>query len=111
LITDLEADAGGVTAQADHGLIAAGMALNVGKAFLYDAKEGGFGVLGQTREAGLKIQLDGDAAALAEPLGIFLDGGNEAELVEERGMEKVGKGTNFSRHFLEEVAGFGKGVT
>jgi hypothetical protein len=110
LVTDLEADAGGVTTQANHGLIAPGMALNVGKTLLHDPKESGFGVLGQTGEAGLEIQLNGDAAAFAEPLGIFLDGGNEAELVEERRMQEVRKGANLAGHFFKQAAGFGKGM-
>jgi len=110
VIGDLQGDLGRIFAETDGGGAAAGMALNVGEAFLNDAEEGDFDGLRQAAEVFGKDKFGFNAAALAETADIFLESGNQAKFIEQRRMEKVGEGANFARHLLEEDAGFFEGV-
>ena len=101
-IDDFESDLGGFLTETDLGGGAAGMALNVGEALLNDAEQSDLEGLREAVELREKEELGIDAAALAEALGVFLEGGNEAKVVKERRMEKVGEGTNFAGHLLGE---------
>lgn len=93
---------------------AAGMALNVGEALLDDAEEGEFDGLREAVEIGEDAKVSADAAALAEAVGVLLEGRDEAEVVEERWMEEIGKGANLTRHLLGKgtsaFEGMGSGV-
>ena len=51
-----------------------------------------------------------DAAAVGESLSILLEGGNEAEIVEKRGMEEVRESANLARDLLGEMASFFDGM-
>jgi len=55
-VCDFEDDAFGVFVKPDLSAFAAGVSLNVGEAFLSDAKEGGFCDLRETAEAGEKLE-------------------------------------------------------
>src|SRR5208283_178303 len=87
VIDDLQGYRRRVFAETDGGGVAAGMALNVGEAFLNDAEEGDFDGLRQA----------------AEVLG-------KAKFIEQRRMEKVGEGADFAGHLLQKGAGFFEGA-
>lgn len=96
--------------KADLGGGAAGMALNVGETLLNDAEESDFERLREAVELGVGEKVGLDAAALGEALGVFLEGGNQAEIIEKRGVEEIGEGADLAGHLLGEGAGFFKGV-
>ena len=99
-IDDLENDGGGVFEEADGGGCAAGMALDIGKAFLNDTEKGDFDELGHAIEMWGKYELGFDAAAFAEAANIFPEGGDEAEFIEQGRMEEIGEGADFPGHLL-----------
>ncbi len=80
--------------------------MDVGETFLDDAEEGDFYGLREAREIDGCEELRFDAAALAEAVDVFLEGGDEAEIVEQRRMEEIGKRADFAGHLLREGAGF-----
>ena len=82
------------------------MTLDVREAFLDDAKEGGLDGLRQASKIGEEIELRVDAAAFAETESVFLESRDEAKIIEERWMQKIGKGADFARHLAHESAGF-----
>ena len=86
------------------------MALNIGESFLDDAEESGFDGLRQAIESGQDEKLGIDAAAVGETLRVFLEGGDEAEIIEERRVEEVRESTDFAGDLLREVAGFFEGA-
>src|ERR1700722_2893168 len=104
-VGDFEGDALRIFAEDDLGALAAGVALDVGEAFLGDAEERGFGNLGKAPKTGEEFEGSFDAVAFAEPVDVFLERGGEAEVVEQRWMEEVGEGADFAGHLLEKFAG------
>ena len=105
-VDDFESDGGVFLKQANPGGRATGMALNVGEAFLDDAEQGGFDRLGQAGELRAELEASVDAAAFAEPLEVFVERGDETEIIEKRRVEKIGKSADFARHLLGEGTGF-----
>jgi|SRR5208282_379422 len=110
VIDDLQGYRRRVFAETDGGGVAAGMALNVGEAFLNDAEEGDFDGLRQAAEVLGKDKFGFNAAALAETADIFLESGDQAKFIEQRRMEKVGEGADFAGHLLQKGAGFFEGA-
>src|ERR1700730_15104760 len=114
-VGDFQSDALRIFAEDDLGTLAARMALNVGEAFLSDAEERGFGDLRKAAKTGEEFEGSFDATAFAEPVDVFLEGGDEAEVVEQRGVEAVvgedrlrGCGSLFERAvrgFVERLCG------
>jgi len=104
-VDDFESEAGVQLREANLSGSAAGMALNVGETFLNDAEESDFERLRETLEINLSNELRVNATAFAETVDVFLEGGDEAEVVEKRGMEEVGKSADFAGHLLGEGAG------
>ena len=94
----------------DFGGGAAGVALDVGEAFLNYAEKGDFDGLGEAREIGVGEELRLDAAALTEAVNIFPEGRDEAEIVEQRRMKEIGERADFAGHLLREGAGFFEGT-
>jgi len=110
MVDDFEGDLGILLAQANLGGGAAGVALDVGETFLNDAEERDFHGLGKAFEGSEGKQLSFNAAALAEAVDVFLEGGEQAKVVEKRGMEEIRKSTDFAGHLLGEVASFFEGA-
>src|SRR5216684_5964919 len=105
-VGDFKSDALRVFAEDDMGALAAGMTLDVGETFLSDAEERGFGDLREAAKAGEKFERGFDAAAFAETVDVFLQGGDKAEVVEQRRMKEIRERANFAGHLLEEFTGF-----
>src|SRR5215475_11592840 len=103
-ITHLKLNLPVLASQANQARQTARMPLNVGEALLNDSKERRFGILGDSSEIGLNLQVQFNAAALAESVCIFLDCGNQAEFVQHRRMQQIREGTNLARHFSEHTA-------
>src|SRR6266852_3881321 len=101
-VGDFKSDALRVFPEDDLGALAAGMTLDVGETFLSDAEECGFGDLRETAKASQKLKRGFDAAAFAETVDVFLEGGDEAEVVEQRRMKEIRERANFAGHLLEE---------
>ena len=109
-VDDFQGDLGILLAQANLGVGAAGVTLDVGETFLNDAEEGDLHGLGKAFEGSEGEQLSFDTAALAETVDVFLESGEQAEVVEKRGMEEVRKCADFPGHLLGEVASFFEGA-
>ncbi len=109
-VDDLQGDLGILLAQADLGGGAAGVTLDVGETLLNDAEEGDLHGLGKAFEGSEGKQLGFNAAALAEAVDVFLESGEQAEVIEKRGMEEIRKSTDFAGHLLGEVASFFEGA-
>src|SRR5271157_199196 len=109
-VDDLEHDGGRSFEKADGGGAAAGMALDIGKAFLNDAEEGDFDELWHAAEKLGKDELSFDAAAFAEAMNVFLESGDEAEFIEQGRMKEIGEGAYFAGHLLEQGASFFEGA-
>ena len=104
VVDDFESEERVLLGETDFGGGAAGMALNIGKTFLNDAKESDFERLRQALELGIGNELGLNPAAFAKAVGVLLEGGDETEIVEERRMEQVGERANLARHLLGEIA-------
>ena len=105
-VNDFEDDNGAFLAKANLGGGAAGMALDIGETFLNDAEQGEFDRLGQAAEFGKQIKLRIDRTALRETVSVFAERGDEAQIVEQGGMEEIRKRADFAGHLLGEGAGF-----
>src|SRR5258708_161534 len=82
---------------------AARMAMNVGQTFLHNAKEGNFQVTRQATEILGQLQIDIDLAALAESVDIPLQSRFQADLIEQRGMQKMRDGPNLDGELLQQT--------
>lgn len=109
-VDDFEGDKRIFLTETDFGSGAAGVALDIGETFLDNAEEGQFDGLRETVELGEEEELRVDGAALAEALGVFLQGGDETEIVEERRVEKIREGADFAGHLLSERTSLFEGV-
>jgi len=110
VIDDLQGDRGRVFAETDGRRVAAGMALDVGEAFLNDAEEGYFNELRQAAELFGKDKFGLNAAAFAETADIFLERGDKAEFIEQRRMQEIGESADFAGHLLQKGTGFFEGA-
>src|ERR1700722_20154181 len=70
--------------------LAAGVAMDVGQAFLDQAEDGQFGVLRQSFRTGGDLQIDVDPAALRKAVDIPAKGGIQSHLIEQRGVQQMG---------------------
>ena len=76
---------------AKAGVGAARVAQNIGETFLNNAEEGGFAFEGEAGNVSRHVELDIEAGALFEAFHIPTQGRSEAELIEQRRMEDIGK--------------------
>src|SRR6267154_2091580 len=72
--------------------------MNVGKAFLHDAKESNLHVRWKTTKIGTHLQIHLNAAALGKTFGIQMKGRRQANLIEQWWMEDVRHGAKLSTH-------------
>ena len=90
----------------DFSVGAAGIAMDVGEAFLHDAEQRHLDFGGETAEIGEMLTFELDAAALLKTFGVPADGGAETGFVEQRGMEQIGKRANFFADHANDLAAF-----
>src|SRR6516225_7241465 len=96
VVGDFQSDACGVVAKSYSSELASGMALNIGEALLGDPEKGGFDNLRKSAKTGRQFEGDVDTAAFAETVDIFLEGRDEAEIVEQRRVQQIRKGADFA---------------
>jgi len=82
--------------------VAAGMAVNVSKTFLDDAKKGEFNVAREATEAGSHCEVHEKTAASFEAVDVVTNGVRDSRFVEKRRMQKIGESANFTHGTVNE---------
>src|ERR1700688_1869451 len=88
-VFDLDAHMIVTLAKANPGDRTFRMTVNIGKAFLHDAENGGFGLTRQAPEILGEIQSNLDFAAQNKSVDIPAKGGGQAGFIQQRGMKQV----------------------
>lgn len=91
LIPDAQRDSTGSVVHANARRGALGMAMDVRKAFLYDAEDGDFQIARQPSQIRRQFQSDGDTASLPKSIDVPAESGFQTHFLEQRRVQQVGK--------------------
>ena len=81
---------------------AIGVAMDVGEAFLHDAEQSDFGFRGKAHQVRGDIHGDADSGAGFKPLRVPMEGGTEAEFIEQRRVQQIGKSADLAGDLVGE---------
>ena len=102
LVPDLQDDLAGISDKPNPRTRAARVPVDVGEALLDDAEQGVFHRHRQAAELGRQIEIHGDAAAPAEAFGAPAQSRGEADLLQQWGVQEIGKRSNLLRAPLRQ---------
>src|SRR5580704_16556248 len=83
--------------------LAAGMAMNVRKALLHDAKHRQFDIAGESAEALIDVEVDDQMATFLQSLYVPANGLRQAIFIQKRRMQKIGCGAYLLAQLLNQV--------